>query len=229
MFVPSLPNTQPARNSRAAQEFLAIDSIRDGVVILTKNEGLRAVLMASALNFALKSEEEQDALTAQYENFLNSLDFPLQFVIQSRRLNIQPYLDTLSTRQQEETSELLKVQIGEYVEFVRSFVELSAIVTKMFYVVIPFSQTAAERQVSGATKWLAPFFGGAKASSASSSPEANGDSFAQQQMQLQQRVDAVSLGLRRLGLRVVPLGTDELVELFYGLYNPSESQRAAGA
>lgn len=205
--------------SAAAQEFLPIDSVRDGVVVLKGGQGLRAVLMVSALNFALKSEEEQDALVFQYENFLNSLDFPLQFVVQSRRLNIRPYLDVLAARQKEEGNELLKVQIGEYAEFVKSFVEMTSIVTKTFLAVVPFMPSVAERQ-RGLMQSLTSIFGTKKAG-----PKESDGEFGQWKMQLQQRIDAVSVALRRLGLRVAQLNTEELIELFYGLYNPVESQR----
>lgn len=213
-----------AKSAAAAQEFLSLEAIRDGIVILKSNQGLRAILMVSSLNFALKSEEEQDALVYQYENFLNSLDFPLQFAIQSRRLNIRPYLETLAARHKEEANPLIKVQIGEYIEFVKTFVELSQIVSKTFYAVVPFQPSMAERAGANILKhW--PF---GKKSAAAASETALGmsdDQFLQFKNQLLQRVDAVSLGLRRLGIRVVQLGTEELIELFYGLYNPTESQR----
>lgn len=201
----------------AAQEFIPIESIRDGIIVLKGNEGLRAILMVSSLNFALKSEEEQDALVFQYENFLNSLDFPMQLVVQSRRLNILPYVETLAARQKDETNELLKVQISEYIEFIKTFVDLSHIVAKTFYAVVPFQPSVAERG-GGILKSLTSFF------SSSGKPKAVEDEeeFTNFRTQLLQRVDAVSLGLRRLGLRVAVLNTEELIELFYGLYNPGE-------
>lgn len=217
-------STDRAKSVPAAQEFLSLEAIRDGVIVLKANAGLRAVLMASALNFALKSEEEQDALTFQYENFLNSLDFPLQVVVQSRRLDIQPYLETLAGRQGEEINDLLKVQIGEYIEFVKGFVELSQIVSKTFYVVVPFEPSVVERR-AGIMQSVTSLFGGPPKGGV----EAAEDEFLQFKNQLLQRVDAVALGLRRLGLRAALLATDELVELLYGLYNPSESQRIRSA
>ncbi|RJQ37201.1 hypothetical protein C4552_01740 [Candidatus Parcubacteria bacterium] len=207
----------PARKSAVTQDFVLIESIRDGIVLL-KDGGLRAVLMASSLNFALKSEEEQDAIVFQYENFLNSLDFTVQFVVHSRRLNIQPYLDTLAARQNEETQELLRVQIAEYIEFVRSFVELSEVVSKTFYIVVPFQPSIVEQRAGLFTKFF-----GSGAKTAASGAE---DDFGHYKNQLLQRVESVSLGLRRLGLRVVELNTEELIELYYNIFNPAESQRA---
>src|SRR3989344_8811914 len=112
--------------SNAAQQFLAIETIRDNAVVL-KDEGLRVVLMCSSLNFALKSENEQDAIIYQYQNFLNSLDFSIQFLIHSRRFNIAPYLDALQERYKEETHELMKIQIAEYSEFIKTFVDMTNI------------------------------------------------------------------------------------------------------
>lgn len=209
------------RGTRAAQDFLTISTVRDGIIMLKKG-GLRAILMASSLNFALKSAEEQEATIFQYQNFLNSLDFSIQFVVHSRKLNITPYLNSIKARSKEETNELLKIQIDEYVEFVRSFVELSNIVSKTFYVVIPFDPLSinipgkesfggiAEKFISLLQK---------KEFKASGTPD---QLFEEHKNQLQQRVDQISLGLVRLGIRTVQLNTEEIIELLYGLYNQGE-------
>lgn len=208
-----------AKGAHSAQEFLVLDAIRDGVLILKGGRGFRAVLMVSSFNFALKSAEEQDAVIFQYENFLNSLDFSIQFAVQSRKLNILPYLEILKEREKDEANELLKIQIGEYMEFIRSFVELTNIVTKIFYVVIPFTPTIAEK--AGVTSFLSSFIGTKKGAG----QLAGDEQFAEYKNQLLQRVDAVSTGLRRFGLRTALLNTEELIELFYGLYNPAEAER----
>ena len=203
--------------SASATQFLAIDTIREDVVVL-KAGGLRVILMASSLNFALKSADEQDAITFQYQNFLNSLDFSLQFVIHSRKLNIAPYIDSLRARQKEEDNELLKIQINEYIDFITSFVEMSNIMSKTFYVVIPFTPSILDQK--GIASSLLSMF--------KSTPTATDiGSFEEQKNQLWQRMDAVVSGLRRIGIRSVPLNTEELVELFYGLYNPTEFEKTA--
>src|SRR3989344_5385208 len=107
---------------RASQQFVPVEEIRDGVAIL-KDKTMHAILMVSSLNFALKSSEEQDAIIAQYQNFLNSLDFSLQFIIQSRKLDIEPYLETLRVAEKAQASELLQIQTREYIEFVKAFVK----------------------------------------------------------------------------------------------------------
>ena len=204
----------------SATQFLAIDTIREDVIVL-KEGGLRVVLMCSSLNFALKSTDEQDAITFQYQNFLNSLDFSLQFVIHSRKLNIAPYLDSLRTRQKDEDNELLKIQINEYIDFIASFVEMTNIMSKTFYAIIPFTPSVLEQKgmLSGLLSMFKP----------SSAIPTDGGPFAEQKNQLWQRVDAVTSGLRRIGVRSVPLNTEELIELFYGLYNPSEFEKTATA
>ncbi|MGA1046579.1 MAG: hypothetical protein ACO3UU_01085 [Minisyncoccia bacterium] len=121
----------------STQKYLSIDTIQDSVVVL-KDGGLRAVLMTSSVNFDLKSSDEQDAIIYAYQNFINSLDFPIQIQVSSRVLNINGYLNYLSEFQQTQKNELLRLQIGEYSQFIKELVDGSNIVNKTFYVVIPF-------------------------------------------------------------------------------------------
>ena len=202
--------------SKPTQDFVEIDEIRDGVVVLA-NKSLRGVLMASSINFALKSTEEQDAIVLQYQNFLNGLDFSAQFFVQSRKLNIDPYLETLRERQKAEFNELLQIQIAEYIEFVKTFVESTSIVSKNFYVVVPFTPITIYKK------------GGIKSSfdslfkkSGAPTIALDNEHFQEYKTQLYQRMETVRQGLIRTGVRVVPLDTEELVELFFGLYNPGE-------
>ncbi|TSC76179.1 MAG: hypothetical protein G01um101433_789 [Parcubacteria group bacterium Gr01-1014_33] len=200
-----------------AQQFLAVDSIREDAVVL-KDGGFRVVLMCSSLNFALKSPDEQDAIIFQYQNFLNALDFPLEFVIHSRRLNIAPYLESLQERQREEGNELLKVQINEYIEFVKTFVDMTNIMSKTFYVVVPFTPAIIKQE--GILNSLGSILGLVKKRSS----EQNA-TFEEYKNQIWQRVDTVAAGLQRFGVRSTPLNTEELIELFYGLYNPTEFEK----
>lgn len=203
--------------ANATQQFLAIDQIREDVVTL-KQGGYRVILMCSSVNFALKSPDEQDALIFQYQNFLNALDFSVEIIIHSRRLNIAPYLETIKQRQKEETNELLRVQIAEYTEFIKNFVELTNIMSKTFYVTIPFDPPIiAQRGIVG--KIISSIGLGAKQNNTQQS------AFEEYKNQIWQRVDTVAAGLQRTGIRAVPLNTEELVELFYGLYNPTEFEK----
>lgn len=202
----------------ATQQFVPIERVRDGVVVL-KNGELRAVLITSSLNLSLKSEDEQQAILLQFQNLLNSLDFPIQFFIQSRRLNIKPYLDLLQSRSGEVKEDLLKIQIHEYMGFINKFAEESNIMTKHFFIVIPYlpAQTSSQNQ---ANKLLS--FG-----LAHSSTGGEQGSFDAARIQLEQRVSTVMQGLSRFGLRAQKLGTEEVVELFYKLFNPGEQDRGA--
>ncbi len=203
--------------SKSTQEFVPIKEIRDGVVIL-KTGSLRMILMASSLNFALKSEDEQTSIILQYQNFLNSLDFTVQFFIQSRKLNINGYIELLKDAQKEQTNELLKIQIKEYIDFIKNFVSSTNIVAKTFYIAIPYSPSVFSGK-KGIFSGLGDLFGGKK------NKKESGNRFEQDKLQLQQRGDVVRQGLSRGGVRTVPLNTEELIELFYKLFNPGEVER----
>jgi len=197
----------------STQQFLAIEQIREGIIVL-KNKGLRGILMVSSQNFALKSEEEQTATIYQFQNFLNSLDFSCQILIHSRRLNITGYLEKIKELEKEQKNELLKVQTAEYYNFIKSLVETGSIMSKSFFVVIPFSIFEA----SGEKESLFPFLKVARMSTMTE------DEFQRCKSQIWQRMEFVSLGLRRCGLKAVPLTTEELIELLWGTHHPKEAE-----
>ncbi|MFA6430619.1 MAG: hypothetical protein WC229_03170 [Candidatus Paceibacterota bacterium] len=192
-------------NSKAAQDFVPIKEVRDGVVIL-KDGSMRSVIMVSSLNFALKSPDEQQAILMQFQSFLNSLDFSIQISLQSRELDIRPYIALLEGRYKDELGDLMKIQIKEYMQFIKTFVEQSDIMTKTFFVVVPYTSSALNTNMN---------------------PLANkkttkSDNFEENRMQIEQRMGVVQQGLTRCGLRSVLLGTEELVELYYKVFNPGE-------
>ena len=206
--------------AQSAQDLLEIQELRDGVLVM-KNGGLRAILMASSINFALKSVDEQNAIIFQYQNFLNSLDFPVQIFLQSRKLNIDPYLGILRDAEKKQTNDLLKIQIAEYSEFVRAFVKTANIVNKNFYIVVPFSPPVFETPKEGMRSIMGIFKGKKESAKSGILPE----KFEEYKNQLWQRVDGVIQGIVRTGVRAVPLNTEELIELFYSLYNPGELEK----
>jgi len=211
-----------------AQQLVEIKEIRDGVLVL-KDGTLRVVMIASSLNFALKSQDEQDAIILQYQNYLNSLDFSVESFVQSRQLNIEPYIETLRERLTREYNELMKIQISEYIEFVKSFVESANIMTHNFYVVVPFTPARMlekETMRRGILSFLPNMSGRQK--KLEKDIEQQGvrqTQFEEYKVQLYQRVEVVRQGLARIGVRLVPLNTEELIELFYGLYNPGELEK----
>jgi hypothetical protein len=195
-------------SSKPTQDFVPVEEVRNGVVIL-KNGGYRGIMMCSSLNFALKSDDEQRAIIGGFQNFLNTLDFPVQIVVHSRKTDIRPYLNLLQERMDRQTSELMRIQLREYIAFIRNFIEGADIMTKTFYVVVPYTPVS----ISAATGNL-PFLG-------SREREAQGGdrSFEETRIQLEQRMALVSGGLAASGLRAVPLGTEEIIELLYRSFN----------
>jgi len=207
-------------SNQTTQDFLPIEEIRDGVAVM-KDGALVMILMASSLNFALKSADEQEAVILQYQNFLNSLDFSTQVYIQSRRRDIRPYVLLLEERLKEQTNELLKIQTHEYIQFIKNFTETTAIMSKSFYVVIPYTPPVFGKGSDGG-RGLLGLFG---KRSSSESLKAKRESFEENRSQLEQRASVVAQGLVRTGVRVTPLGTEELVELYYKIFNPGELER----
>ena len=196
---------------KTTQELLEIDQIREGVILL-KNKSLRGVLMVSSLNFALKSEEEQNATIYQFQSFLNSLDFPCQIVVQSRRLNITGYIEKLKDLEKNQENELLKIQTTSYREFIESMIKEGVIMTKNFFVVVPF--TLFEVQGTSPSAFVKK----------PGVPALTEDEFQRCKTQLWQRMEFLAMGLRRCGLQAIPLTTPELIELFWGLYHPQEAE-----
>jgi len=193
----------------STQDFLEFDQVREGIIIL-KNKGLRAILMVSSLNFALKSTEEQNAILYQFQNFLNSLDFSCQILVNSRRLNIVGYLDKLVEIEKKEENELLRIQIVDYRKFIENIMKGGKVMQKSFYVIVPFSIT--EMQVGEGAKKLPKI-------------TLTEELFQRCKIQLLQRVEFVILGLRACGLQAVPLTTAEIAELFWSLHHPLEAER----
>ncbi|MBI2444027.1 MAG: hypothetical protein HYV42_02170 [Candidatus Magasanikbacteria bacterium] len=194
-----------------AQYHLPIAEIKQDTVVL-KDGTLRAVLLVSSINFALKNEEEQNAIIAAYVSFLNSLDHPLQIAIQSRRLNIAPYLEMLRTREREQTNELLRAQMADYRSFVGELVELGAIMSKHFYVVVPYDPLSNRKK----SFWsrLGELFHPAL------TVRLKEERFQKRKYELDLRLRQIESGLGAMGLSIVRLDTQSLVELFYSTFNP---------
>jgi len=192
---------------KSAQDFIPIKQVRDGVIIL-KNKGLRSILMVSSINIALKSRDEQEAILYQFQSFLNSLDFPCQIVVQSRKTNITGYIEKIKKLEEEQKNELLKQQTAGYREFLEEFVTRESIYTKNFFVVVPYS---------------VPAIGGSKKTT-KGTINLNEDSFQRGKDQLYQRMEFVALGLRRCGLHCAPLTTIEVIELFWSLFHPKSAE-----
>lgn len=195
----------------STQQFLEADEIREGIMIL-KNKTLRGILMVSSLNFALKSDDEQTATIYQFQDFLNSLDFSLQIVVQSRKLNVTGYLEKLKDLESKQENELLKTQISEYRKFIKELILRSSITSKNFFVVIPFSLMETQT-----TQKENPF-------KKPSFPTLTEEVFQRAKVQLWQRMEFIALGLRRCGLQSAPLNSTEIIELLWSLHHPEEAE-----
>jgi hypothetical protein len=202
-----------ALSARASQEFVPIKEIHDGIVVL-KDGGLRAILMASSVNISLKSEDEQAAIIMQFQNFLNTLDFSVQISMQSRKYDVTSYIATLEERLKEQTEPLLKIQTQEYIQFIENFTNDVNIMTKHFFVVVPYTPT--NLMASGG--FLDKILPGGKVEKDKKAE------FDLHRSQLEQRVALVQQGLSRVGVRTVLLTTDQEVELFYRTFNPGDAQ-----
>ena len=208
-----------ALSAKATQEFVPIKEVREGTIVL-KNGGLRAVIAVSSVNLSLKSADEQVATIQQFQSFLNSVDFPIQIVIQSRRLDVRPYLLTLEEKMKEQREPLLKIQTAGYMGFIREFTEAVAIMRKYFYVVIPYDEAAINTKGG----LLGGIFGGKR--SAKDRKIADDLSFEEKRTQLDERVSVVSGGLEGCGARTERLETEAVIELFYRTFNPGDIQPA---
>lgn len=195
------------------QDFVPVKEVRDGIMVL-KDGSLSAIVMVSSINLSLKNYDEQRATLMQFQNFLNTIDFPIQIMIQSRLYDVRPYILTLQDRLRAQTEPLLQVQTREYIQFIQTFTEQVNIMRKAFFVVIPYVPPLIT-QDKGIFKVLS-----------SLSKSKNTDpltSFEEYRSQIEQRVSVVDQGLSRLGLRIAQLGTQEVIELLYRTFNPGDN------
>jgi len=197
--------------AQATQKFVPVKEVRNGTIIL-KDGGYRGVLMCSSVNFGLKSIDEQRAIISGFQTFLNTLDFSLQILVNSRKMDIRPYLSLLEGKMQEQKTELLRIQLREYIDFIRTFAGEANIMTKNFYVIVPYAG-APSVKIAKAVGLL---------SGKPAAREAGEASFEEARAQLEQRLALVEGGLTAAGIRAAPLGTEEVIELLYRAFNPGE-------
>jgi hypothetical protein len=200
------------KNNPSTFEYVDVQEIRDGIIIL-KDGSLRGVLAVSSINFDLKASDEQDAIILRYQQFLNSLDFPIQILTSSRRINVTEYLQELEKQESAQTQDLMRMQIYEYRHFVQNLTQVQNIMTKSFYIIVPFFPV--EKNKKTLLKNLFQTF----------NPESvivhKRDLLETYKSQLFQRIDHISAGLSGIGLRLVLLNTEDAIELLYNSYNPS--------
>jgi len=197
------------------QDHIDFAEIRNGIVIL-RDGGLRLILLTTSINFALKSDQEQNALIGEYQAFLNSLNFPIQILMQSRKLDLTAYLQSLEQKLQTEKNELIKIQIIDYVSFVRRLLAVTNIMHKQFYIVVPFDPINIKKR---------SLFDKVFAANSKLEVSISPTEFESYKQELMERAGVVASGLSGMGIRAIPLNTQEAIELFYDIYNPDESNK----
>lgn len=212
--------TKPKQAQKSTQAYLDIAAIKDNVIVL-KDGGLRAVLLASSLNFALKSPQEQEDIVLRYQGFLNSLNFPIQIVLQSRKLDLTDYLAKLSQRAEIEQSAQIRAQTTSYIEFMERLISVANIMDKRFYVVVPYDPIGLKQR-----SFFDKLFNPAKQVTLTMTDK----EFADFTVQLNERVNLISSGIGSFGIKSAQLSTQQLIELYYATYNPEEAvkQRLIG-
>jgi hypothetical protein len=210
-----------AISAKSSQEFVPIKEVKNGIIVL-KDGGLRAILLASSLNLSLKSSEEQSAIINEFQNFINGLDFPIQISMQSRKLDIRPYLLMLEDRLKKQVEPLLKIQTKEYIGFIKSFTDEVNIMTKSFFIVVPYSPTI----MKSSNQMIDKLFSKDSQKQVDDTKKAiDLASFEEKRTQLDQRIGVIMSGLGRVGIRTSQIKTDQVVELFYKTFNPGDISR----
>lgn len=207
-----MSNIKLPKNASEVQKFIEVKEINNGMAIM-KDNSLKAICACSSINFDLLSSTEQEAVIARFQEFLNSLDFPLQIIVASRHFQIENYLDQIRELEKMQTNELLKIQTSEYINFVQSFVEFANIMNKSFYVVISFSIVESrEESFLNRIKNIV-------SSQKSSKEHFEIEKLNQYKAQLDQRINMVVQGLQALGVKTIPLNDEQLTQLYFEFYN----------
>lgn len=206
-------NKQPP----STRDFVEIADIRETVLIL-KNGSLRSIVEVNSTNFELKSADEQIAIVRAFQNFLNAVDFPLQIAVSSRKLDINPYLKSLDEIIEKQENELLRIQAVEYTRFIRGLTELANIMSKKFYIVVPFYAIESPAGKTSFFDALTSIFAPSKFLKTLSDEELE-----TYKTQLNQRIDIITEGVGGMGLETKLLGKTEIMNLFYQYYNPGHN------
>lgn len=201
---------QGEKTVASTQAYLPISEIREGTVIL-KDGSMRAVVIVSSFNFALKSDDEKNAIISSYQEFLNSLSFPIQIVSNSRKIDLSLYLNEVKQAAAQQTNPLIKIQTEEYHNFIQQLLDVSNIMEKRFFVVVPYYPFG----INESTGLPNPF------KKKEAMPQSN---LEENRKKLLERVEEIISGLSSVGLRCAALGTEDLLELYYSIYNPDTAK-----
>lgn len=214
--------TKPTpKNANSTQSTLQLSEVRDGMVIMIDGS-YRAVVACKSINFDLMSDREREGVEYSYQNFLNSLNFPIQIVVRSQRVDIGPYIDKLIDTRRSQDNMLLGVLMDDYIGFIDALSQEANIMEKSFYIVIPYfpSGDAANFVQQGKG-----FFGKLFAKSQNNITHIDTASYQKAKDEIKNRVDSVIAGLFQLGVQSAQLDTKSLGELYYNYYNPDTALR----
>ena len=202
----------------STQRYLQFSEVHDDTLVL-KNGGLRAVLEVSSMNFNLKSEAEQKAIIHSYQSFLNTLNFPVQIIVRSRKLDIDQYVANLEQRHAKISNSLLQTQMGDYIGYINRLVEYSDIMEKKFFVVVPLNPARAQKKgIFGSfLDYIQPEDTVAKIMMRKRE-------FKSLKKELDSRLQTTKSALENCGLGVTQLKTEEIIQLFYQAYNPDKAR-----
>jgi hypothetical protein len=184
-----------SKSKTSARNQIAIKGVRDGILILPNNQ-YRAILEVAALNFELRSDEEQDAIIDTYESVLNSVGVPLQILIRTREIDMDKYLEDLQDRRKDEKEEIYRDQLKNYNEFIRTLIADNKILTRHFYIVVPYQPTDKNEKAD----------------------------FDLVEEQLRLRLDIVSKGIAKLGMHTFQIDSLKVLDLFYSFYSPTQAK-----
>ncbi len=211
----------PKENPTSTQASLIISELRDSMVIM-KDGSFRAVVACKSINFDLMSETEREAVEYSYQNFLNSLNFTVQILIRSQRVDIGPYLDRLTELRRDNDNMLLGILMDDYIGFIDELSQEANIMDKSFFIVIPYYTSSEAEKAVTQTKNFFKSFSRAKGQTITRIDRATYDKAV---TEINNRVEAVIAGLFQIGIHSVRLSTKELGQLYYNFNNPDTAVR----
>lgn len=200
------------KNTGSSQDFVPIKEMKDGLVVLDDGT-LVSISLVTSVNISLKSAEEQASTIASFQAFINILEFPVQISVQSRKLDIDPYLELLESRLKEQSNEIIKLQTIEYISFIKNFTDSINIMDKQFFLVVSYKPVMVEATRGGVFSMFSK-------KSQDASDLSTKAIFDEARSQLEQRVGLLNSGLSRTGVRIKRLDTEAALEVFYTIFNP---------
>lgn len=211
---------QTAHADTSTQRYLPFSGIRENIILM-KDDSTRIVLRCSAINFLLKNSDEQDSIIVSFQRFLNSIDFPIQILVRSKKLDIESYIAKLNNRAVKQTNTLLQNQTYEYIAYLKKLIEVAQIMKKEFYIILPHdferNNSVKDDSILGVFN---NFWESINQSQTASKIKAQLQVFAKHQKELWKRVNAVKTWLENMWIKAEPLTKQELVAFLTDYYNP---------